>query len=305
LLGQTPLEALERELKDLGKQHEAGERSRRDEFSRALQAAVVSPAAALRWWEECGGRGMDIPRLDLTKEDSLRRALEAGEARGVAMPEVSGALAGDPQARKRVLRNSEQIEGIFRDYAQGNVATAVWRHCQLLQFAAEFSAQKTDPAKNPRWLAWLQDNVAGFQDIYSLPVMDVTLAASPLTRHYDQGESLLDKEMKGWSLYALPAFYSSFVLEPRRTARSPETGRAWEGYITLLSAEVRNREKWTSGKLPWLLFQKQADECRITPGTMPLTRLVEILKEHPEHPQFREMQKIAEELLADLKKRKG
>lgn len=301
---QTTLDALEQSLRDLGKQHEQGEQALRDDFVRALDAALASPEAALGAWTEAGGRVPEPPRPDAGNEDWIRRVIEACEAQGVAAPELSGALAGDAQARKRLFKRAENYQEILRDYSRGRSSQAAWRHCQLLKFATDFSAKKTDPAKEPRWAAWLADNVPGFEQLSGHPISGVTVGTSPLVRRYGQ-EQLLARNYKEWSVQAMPELFRTWILDPARAARARDIGKTWDAFIMLNQAESGNPDKWENERLPWLLFQKQADEYRSAPDVMPLTRMVEIMKQHPAHPRFKEMQAITRELLADLKRRKG
>jgi hypothetical protein len=301
---QTTLDALERSLKDVGKQHEQGEQTQRDDFARVLDAALASPEAALQAWSDAGGRVPEPPRLDPANEEWMRQALEACEAEGVASPELSGALADDAQARKRLFKRAGYYQEILAGYLHSRAAQAAWAHCQLLKFAADFSAKKTDPAKDPRWTSWLEGNVAGFERISGHPFCSVTVGASPLVRRYGQ-DQLLGKDFKEWSVQGMPELFRTWILDPARAARARDIGKTWDAYIVLNHAESGNPDKWENERLPWLLFQKQADEYRVAPDVMPLTRLVEIMKQHPAHPRFKEMQAITGELLADLKRRKG
>lgn|GEM_PF-5360410 len=268
LRAQTTLDAIENALKGSKNLHDETGKSRISQFNADLGRAVGSAQAAVEFFEANGGKVPDPPA-------QLFQHLRPGK---------------DKSERA-------EITELYRSEASLDCLA----YCELIRFAFR-SVTGPEPAeKSPAWFGWLEKQTQGFAQIHGSFLADFKVGDGPPVRQYGLGSVFRNKKEGDWSLNGVPDLYREYILNRLAAEKSPKTSTAWDTYISAMQVRSNSPGRWENVEEPRLRFQKYTALFEMSPNDMDLTRMVDILQNFNQHPDFVSMHKKAEECLARLK----
>jgi hypothetical protein len=268
LSAQTTMEALEKALLNTRNQHETTSKNLIEQFHVELDRAVSSPAAALAFYETGGGSVPPAP-------NSLFQHL-------------------------RPDRDKKERSEIAAGY-QYDTSMAVLAYCEMLRFAFRSATGVEAAQKSAAWPAWLEKQMRQFGSLNGTFLEGNKMGESAQARHFGVGGVFRNKKEADWRIGAVPDLYREFVMGPLAAQKSPKTAESWDLYMAVMETRSGNPMRWENVEKPRLLFQKSTALFEMAPHAVELTRMVEILQNFPQHPDFASMQKKAEECLKMLK----
>lgn len=268
LRSQTTLDALENALKGSKSRHDETGKSLISQFGTDLGRAVGSSQSAVEFFEANGGKVPDPPQ-------QLFQHLRPGK---------------DKSERA-------EITELYRYEA----SLACLAYCEMLRFAFRSVTGQEPAEKNPAWPGWLEKQTLGYAQIRGFFLVGLRVGDAPPLRQYGLGGLFRNKKEGDWTLDSVPDLYREYVLNRLAAEKSPKTASSWDTYISAMKVRSGNPGRWESVEEPRLIFQKHTVLFEMSPNDMDLTRMVEILQNFNQHPDFASMHKKAEECLARLK----
>ncbi|MDX6765534.1 MAG: hypothetical protein SFU85_01965 [Candidatus Methylacidiphilales bacterium] len=269
LRAETTLDALELALKKAQQIHDESNKNAEESFSRDITQAVSGSGAAQTFFESCGGKLPAPP------------------------DELFAALRKDRDKKER-----EQISGKFRQ----DQALTVLDYTELVRFAYLFVSGASNPKKDPAWQAWLESKTKEFADLRSTFLSGSSVQSSPMLRQYGLGGKFRGRKEGEWKLEAIPDLYKEFVVDARMEEKALNPAiAAWDLYLQALEIRTANPGRWGNVEGPRAQFLKFQSLFAINPTQDMLLAMVDILQNHPHHPDFAAMQKKCQEFLAQLK----
>jgi len=268
LSAQTTMDALEKALQSTRNQHETTAKNLIQQFQVELDRAVSSPAAALAFYEAGGGVIPPAP-------NSLFQHL-------------------------RPDRDKKERSEIAAGY-QYDASMAVLAYCEMLRFAFRSATGVEAAQKSTAWPAWLEKQMRQFGSLNGTFLEGNKMGESAQARHFGVGGVFRNKKEAEWRIGGVPDLYREFVMGPLAAEKSPKTAESWDLFVAVMEMRSGNPMRWENVEKPRFLFQKSTALFEMAPNPIALTRMVEILQNYPQHPDFTSMQKKAEECLKILK----
>lgn len=268
VMAQTTLDALENAIKGSKARHDETGKSLISQFGTDLGRAVGSSQSAVEFFEANGGKIPDPPQ-------QLFQHLRQGK---------------DKSERA-------EITELYRYEA----SLACLTYCEMLRFAFRSATGQEPVEKNAAWPAWLEKQTLAYAQVRGFFLAGLRVGDAPPLRQYGLGWVFRNKKEGDWNLENVPELYREHVLSRLAAEKSPKTAASWDIFISAMKVRSGNPGRWESVEEPRLLFQKHTALFEMSPNDMDLTRMVEILQNFNQHPDFASMHKKAEECLARLK----
>lgn len=293
----TPLDELERELKDVKQQHEDANSQAFNSFFSAIDGGGQSPDAAMNLYQQAGGL-MPVPTA------------------------VTTLYASETPDEKAVRIAKDQDNA-------GHLGNLVQVHCEMMHYAALFVVKPDTKGLKDDFNGWLKKVATIYPELKSTenlkglaPPADPNDPNAPKTggggagggggkrkqkgdggggdlrpigdwKSITMNDSIISKylgfqswdskEQGQWAVKDIPKLYRDDVLDPLRATPTADTLAAWDTYIALRQADVHDQDKWAKNEYPALQFERDSDDFAILPSTEKLEILVNIIKANPTH----------------------
>ena len=322
---QSSLDVLEQDLKQIKQQHEVDASQAATQLLSALQTASTSSDAALTLYQSAGGKLPDLTPVETEHEHETpgeKSAREAKDAGNLA------ALAKAAQLHCGLLRFAvlfvvkPDAPGLHDDWAAW-LKTAVQIYPQIkdaitsaeTETGQDANSNNPNPADNPTGHHHNGGNGGNGQnggggrhrrgDMGLLETLLQMTMKDSIIGKYLNFRGWEEKEQGGWKVADMAAIYRKEILDPLRTAKSPDIFAAWDVYINLRQSDASDSDKWTSEDYPELIFEKDSDDFALTPGIDKLAVLVGLLKANPNHPKIEAMTAQVHQMMEDLRAKKA
>jgi hypothetical protein len=275
--GQSSIDMLERDLKQMKQEHEEASTKNLDYFMKSLETAEGDPYNAEKLYYSAGG---------------------APPPRAAMMTKYEHETPSEKDART-----------IVQQAINNSFDTALEMHCAMMRLAVLYVTKPDTAGLDDQLVAWLKAAGQNYPQV-GAPVIDKRVSGNlqsgqkpPQAAKIDAASSIKNmamhdspiasylgfhawngKDQGNWRLADMPKLYRQHVLDPLRKTPSAATLPAWDTYIAMMNADQADDQRWADIDYPALQFDRDSDDFAIAPNTEKIETLMGIIKAHPQHP---------------------